>query len=199
MAKLTSNQEKDAVDVVTNTMFSLSFLDTISKVIFGPNRNEITVGAFYDQWLAKTSARDMKIPFNPGIFIAYLFVGLLVTKENWADLLPDKELNNVPSDWGLDGVCCIAPKQPSPKLAYFIRRLRNALGHCNFFFEIPDDLHSVDELHSNVKITFRDQNQRDLSDTFETSLTLIQLEQLIKKFHSIVHTTIANKYGIKKI
>ncbi len=196
MAKLTANQEKDAVDIVTDTMYSLDFLDEISKVIFSPSRNEVTVGEFYDQWLASTMATEMKIPFNLGVFVAYLFVGLLVTKENWTGLIPDEDVDNISLDWGLGGVNYSATKKPL-KLKEFIRCLRNALGHSDFSFELSNNLQSVVGFHNKVIIVFRD--QRDLSNAFEARLTLAQLERLIKKFHSVVHASVEKKYGIEKL
>lgn len=202
MTKIAPEQEKDAVDVVTNTMLSLGFLDDISKVIFSPNRHRISVGEFYDKWLQATGAPELKVPFNLGVFVAYLYCGLLVTKENWYDLLPDTELSNLDPDWGLVGVTCTAPKQPRVTLPHFIRRLRNALGHANLSFSVPkdikylEDIHTrVEHMHKRVALTFRDENPRDPSDTFQATLTLIQLEKLIKKFHSIVHRTVRVKYG----
>ena len=197
MVKMTANQEKDAVDIVTDTLYSISFLEAISKTIFDPNRNNIEVGTFYNQWLEATAAHERKIPFNLGVFSGYLFVGILFTKENWADLIPDEKVEDVSPDWGLVGVSYVSPEHPSPKLKHFIRRLRNALGHASFFFEIPNDLHSIDELHSRINVVFQDQNPKNPSDVFETRLTLTQLKQLIKKFQSLVHKDVANKYGLK--
>ena len=103
--------EKDAIDAVTNTMFSLDFLNEITKVIFSPNGNKVSVGQFYDMWVQSSGAPEDKVPFNLGVFVAYLYCGLLVTRENWYDLLPDTELSNLDPDWGLVGVTCVAPKQ----------------------------------------------------------------------------------------
>ncbi len=44
-------REKNAVDIVTNSMFSLDFLEGITDVIFSEQRDSMTVGHFYDEWL----------------------------------------------------------------------------------------------------------------------------------------------------
>jgi HEPN family protein len=195
MVKLARDKELDTVDIVTNTMFSLSFLDQITSVIFSENRHKITVGQFYDQWLVWTNASEPKVPFNPGIFTAYMYCGLLVTKENWYDLVPNLELAKLDPDWGLAGVICHAPKHPKVTLPYFIRRIRNALGHAHFSFAMPDDI-KVNEIHARAEISFRDQNRNDPADFFETSLTWNQIERLIRQFHSVVYPSVKAKHGI---
>lgn len=80
-------------------------------------------------------------------------------------------------------------------LPYFIRRIRNALGHANFTFSMPDDI-KIEEIHMRSEITFRDENPKDLSDYFETTLTWNQIERLIKQFHTVVYPNVKVKYQI---
>lgn len=191
--KLDLEQEKDAVDIVTNSMFSLSFLSEITKIIFGPDKYNVSVGEFYDKWIEATKASETKIPYSLGSIIGYLYCGLLITKENWFDLLPDQEISALEDDWGLSGVTFDAPKCKKQNIRYLIRRIRNALGHSWFNFNFPPEKLTPENVHQKVSITFHDQDVRDNSDTFEVTLTLSQLQKLVQKLQSIVHTAIRVK------
>ena len=105
----TLDQERDAVDHITECMFSVDFLKSISDAIF-EHRSELTVGQFYDTWFKATgSTRKVLIPFNPGIGLALLYVGILFAKENWFDLVPDVELSKSDPAWGLKNAAVTAP------------------------------------------------------------------------------------------
>ncbi len=193
MSKLDFEREKDAVDVITNSMFALSFLCEISKVIFSGKRDNVTVGQFYDSWLSATKAKDVKIPYNLGAIMGYLFCGLLLTKENWFELVPNDDVSALDQSWGLGGVNWQAPKCKSPTLSYLIRRVRNALGHSLFQFNFPKEQITPENVHDKVSITFKDENQRDPDDTFQVTLTLSQLQKLVKKLQSLVHNYVRSK------
>lgn len=195
MKNVPDENELNTVDIVTNTMFSLGFLDQITHIIFSPHRHKFTVGQFYDQWLASIKVNEPKIPFNPGIFVAYIYCGLLVTKETWYVLVPNIEIDQLNQDWGLGSVTCLSPKQHQITLPYFIRRLRNALGHANFTLGMPDDI-LLTEIHDRSTICFRDDNPKDADDYFETTLTWRQIEKLIKQFHGVIYPSVKDRHEL---
>ena len=186
----TLEEERDTIDFVTDAMFSLSFLEAVNRAVFDPNQSDISLREFYSRWLKLTGAPGPKMPFSLGIFVGYLFCGLLITKENWSDLLPKTAISKLGSEWGLGGVQCTRG-ETDPTLSHFIRRLRNALGHTNIAVtsvpsarELKGDLEKVHDLTS---WKFWDVNQRDVADEFEVTLTMRQLEILIKNFQSVAH------------
>jgi hypothetical protein len=62
---------------------------------------------------------------------------LLITKENWSDLLQKDPSSKLDDAWGLKGVVCGPKGIEDPELPYFIRRLRSSLGHTNFSVKVP--------------------------------------------------------------
>ena len=187
------DEEKNTVDLVTDAMYSMSFLAEISNEIFRNPNATTTVKEFYSAWLRAVGAPQPKIPFSLGCFAGYMYCGLLITKENWSDLIPNEELPNLSADWGLTGVTCTAPQKANPTLQYFIRRMRNSLGHANISVAIFPSVDIQKDIHKMATWTFKDVNPQDHTDTFETTLTMYQIEMLIKKFHSIVHQNVRIK------
>jgi len=185
--------EADAIDLLTDSMFSLDFLKKISDEIFSENRDKISVGQFYDEWLKSTGRKDHKIPFNLGSVLGYIYCGILWAKEKWFDLLPDIKLNDLNEDWGIKGITYISPKNADPNLKYVVRRLRNALGHGNVKIDLPKDVNDKSELMDRTSLEFHDINVRDNNDIFDTSLTLNQLVQFVKKFQSIIHKDVRER------
>jgi hypothetical protein len=188
----TLDQERDAVDHITECMFSVDFLKSISDAIF-EHRSELTVGQFYDTWFKATgSTRKVLIPFNPGVVLALLYVGILFAKENWFDLVPDVELSKSDPAWGLKNAAVTAPTIQNPTLRYTVRRLRNSLGHGTPVFSIPDNIAKA-ELFKKASFSFHDVNMRNASDTFDLTLTLDQLTMLVKHFQSAIHKHVREK------
>ena len=193
MSKLNIEQEKDAVDFVTDSMFSLEFLKDISDVIFSPNRDNLTVGQFYDQWLQMSGDKQPKIPFSLGAILGYIYCGILFTKEHWFDLLPDIEFDKADAEWGFVNTTYVAPQEPNPSLKYAIRRIRNALGHGYVVVDIPKEQMDKSEIMSRVSLQLHDVNTRDPSDTFDITLRLEQFAKFIKKFQNVVHRYVRSK------
>lgn len=193
MCEADLEQEKDAVDFITNCMFSLSFLESISDIIFSSNKNSLTVGQFYDNFLKKSGATKPKIPYNQGAVLGYLYCGILFAKEHWFDLLPDVDLANADPKWGLSGLACIAPKMIKPSLKDTVRRIRNALGHGNVDITVPKDIKDRTELMTRVTIHFHDENMKDSSDTFDIIPNLKQLYEFVKTFQSEIHQHVRSK------
>lgn len=193
MPATTIDREKDAVDLVTNCMITLDFLEQITLAIGDPRGTTIPVGDFYNQWRVQRQLPEHKPPFNLGVLAGYLYCGLLLTGENWQEVIPDERIEDLDAAWGLQDAAFTAPKNMSPKLRYVIRRLRNSLGHANFHFNVPADLDDPRTIHQRVSVTFQDTNARDKADTFDTTLRLEQLECLIKQFQATVHATVRIK------
>lgn len=193
MSKFNTDQERDAVDFVTNSMYSLGFLKDISDVIFSPNRDKLTVGQFYDRWLQASGAKEPKIPFNLGAILGYIYCGVLFTKEHWFDLLPDVDFDKADPEWGFSSTSYVSPQNPNPDLKYVVRRIRNALGHGHVVVDVPKDLEDKAKLMTRVTLRLHDVNMRDASDTFDITLRLQQLAEFIQAFQSIVHQHVRSK------
>ena len=192
MANKTVEHERDAVDLITDCMYSLGYLQSISDATFSDEKNQVTVGQFYAEWLKASGCPRIIIPFNPGIFLAYLYVGILYAKENWFELLPNDAIEHCQDDWGLRGAPINCPKQSSPSIRYAVRRIRNSLGHGHPTVSIPQDI-SKDQMFARISISFHDKSVRDASHTFDIVLTLDQLVRLVKKFQSVVHRHVREK------
>ena len=156
MAKSNLEVEGDWLWLETHCMHSVAFLFDITDAIFSEESYEISVGAFYDEWLKQVGAPRPKItPFNPGVFNAYLYVGILLAKERWFDLLPDEPIDKSEPDWGLHEANVTAPKEPNPTIRYVVRRIRNSLGHARHDVNIAPDF-SPNEILSKVTWSFHD-------------------------------------------
>lgn len=188
--------ERDGVDLLTHAMFSLDFLRAISDSIFSARRNDLAVGRFYDAWLKGTGRTEDLIPFSPGIILGYMYVGILFAKENWFDLLPDIDSVAAGTEWGLEGLRVVAPKEVKPSLKYVVRRIRNALGHGRVVVNVPGKGLSRENMLHAVTVTFQDENQRDPSDKFEAELSLDGIIRFVRKFQSVVHKHVRDKYRI---
>ncbi|MFQ6074735.1 MAG: HEPN family nuclease [Candidatus Bathyarchaeia archaeon] len=76
-----------------------------------------------------------------------------------------------------------------------IRRIRNALAHGNVKVLIPENI-AREDMFKSVCIEFQDVNPRVPSDTFDVTLSLIEIFQFIKKFQGFIHKYVRNKYKI---
>lgn len=193
MIKSGLNEEKDAVDLVTDGMFSLDFLKSITDVIFSEQRNNITVGDFYDEWLRGSGASAHKIPFNLGAIVAYLYCGLVLTKELWEDLVPDEPVSSVTSDWFLSKITFSAPSQRNPSARDILRLIRNSLSHGSIGLNVPKDISDRSQLMQRTSVRFQDANPRGPEDVFDAEANLDTLAHFIKKFHSEIHLYVREK------
>jgi hypothetical protein len=193
MNKLSDDQERNAVDLITDCMYAIDYLIDISNYTFSDKKDTITLGQFYQAWFRKTrSTRKAIIPFNPGIFLGYLYVGILYAKENWFNLLPEDVLSKADPAWGLRDATVSAPKEADPTVKYIVRRIRNSLGHGRPTITIPAGI-KPEELFTKITISFHDVSMSDGADTFDIALTLEQLFKLIKKFQSVIHKFVREK------
>jgi len=189
---ITETEEKNAIDNITNTMFSVAFLKEITDFMFSAGRNELSVGRYYDKW--KASIGQDKTPFSPGIILGELYVAIVYGKEIWFDIIPDTEINAVTTDWGITHVRYMYPINPHPSLRDIIRRLRNALAHSNVKIVIPEGTTNKNMLDT-ISIKFHDEKP-DGTDTFDAELKLNELFRFIQKFQSHVHDHVRSKYNI---
>src|SRR5262249_50213090 len=115
--------EAEAVDSMTHAMLSSSMLLAFSHIAFSERRDELTVGQFFDSFM-KTHQSERFRPFNEGVIRGMLY-WLMFMKENWWDLVPEDDL----AAWGIAPIRMVIPRSPNPSLRYFVRRVRNAMGH----------------------------------------------------------------------
>lgn len=188
-----SEREKDVVDIVTTCMLSISFLKEISNVIFSTDRDKVTVGQFYDEWLSGTNTEWQMVPFNFGIIIGYIYCGILLTKEYFFELLPETEFRESDLSWGITDALYKVPGKSNVSLKYAVRRIRNALGHGSFKIEVPNDMKDKSEIMKRVTLHLHDVNMNDPSDTFDISLTINQLAKFIRSFQATIYSHVNSK------
>lgn len=194
MSKPTEDEEKDAVDNITNAMLSVDFLSEISDSIF-ISRSKPVVD-FYTAWCKKRSLTwGEKIPLHPGIVLGLMYVAIVYGKERWDNIIPNVGIKKVDETWAINHAEFKCPKEPKPALSYVVKRLRNALAHGNVRFIIPKGL-KRDELFNKVKIAFHDEHPNNRADTFDVTLTLSETFKFIKKFQNFIHEHVKKKYGI---
>jgi hypothetical protein len=101
--------ERDALGLVTDCISSLHYLEAITLATFGTQGDELSLRAFYDEYLRENKIPRKIIPFTRGAIIGLLYVGILFTKENWFELLPDDLIQKSDEDWGLREAKVIGP------------------------------------------------------------------------------------------
>ena len=189
-------EERDAVDLMTDSVFAIDFLQMASDDLRhgGPTR----VSELHELVKKRNGRTDRIIPYNLGAVLGFLYVGMLYPKErfDWFDLVPDDPLPNSDPDWGLRKATVIAAKKPCPTVRYCIRRLRNSLGHTSFVYNVPKVLLEGQNVFEAVTIRFRDHNSKDPFDTFEVVLNLVECVKLTAKFRQTVHAHVRKKHGL---
>jgi hypothetical protein len=68
-------QEKLAMDILSSSMYSLSFLKNITVAIFDPNLKSQKIGDFYDHWVRECGFPEDEnhhLPYSLGAIIGYL-------------------------------------------------------------------------------------------------------------------------------
>ncbi len=198
MANISFDQERNAVDIITSAMCSLDFLQGITNVIFGQNPDSVTVEQFYKQWLKKqwlkaSGFKDIKVPFSVGAIIGCLYCGILLAKEHWTHLLPDEDFSSVDVLSGFSNVSFSSPKIERPTLKYIVRRIQNVLGNGRFNVNVPQQMKDRSEIMTKVTIDFHDENLNDPEDTFDITLNLLQVSDLIKILQSAIHQDVRSR------
>jgi hypothetical protein len=195
---VSEKEERDAVDLITDSMFAIDFLQIASRLACSDDGDRTSVKQLYELWRARNQRPERSLPFNPGSILSFLYLGILFPKEksDWFDLVPDDPLPASDPAWGLRTAAVVAPRSPNPTVKYCVRRLRNALGHAAPVYNVPEALPPGENVFEAVTVTFRDENIRHPSDTFEVTLSLFQCLSLAAKFRSVVHQHVRAKYGL---
>lgn len=184
--------EKDTIDLVTESMFSVAFLKDFLDCLHAGQGDNFTVAQFYRQWCREVRPNEEVIPFNLGIITSHLYTGIVLTKERWDTLIPDNSSQEAMAEWSLSGVIVAAPKKLNPSVKYIVRRIRNALGHGNIKIDFPDDA-TREGLLDQVKFELFDINSRDPADTFLAIASINSLLGLIKKLQSVAHANVRSR------
>ena len=192
-----SIKEKTIMDIVTGSIYSLNFLKNITEAIFDSRLQTLPVGEIYEQWHEMFGYPQGVIPYNFGVIIGNLYCGILLAKEQWFDLLPDVELEGSDSDWGFSTATYSSPRNPSPTIKYTFRRIRNALGHGNIYFDFPSgtkkDPKDKADFEKKLTVKFHDVNPRDTTDTFDIDISLLGLLTAIREFHKVAYMHVTGK------
>jgi len=200
---INSIKEKTIMDIVTGSIYSLNFLKNITEAIFDPRLHSLSVGEVYEQWHKMCGYPKGVIPYNFGVIMGSLYCGILLAKEQWFNLLPEDKLEESNSDWGFSSATYYSPQKPSPTIKYTFRRIRNALGHGNIFFDFPSGIkkNSRDKADFEKKLTvkFHDVNPRDANDIFDIEISLLGLLTAIKQFHKTAYIHVTKNNHLKSI
>lgn len=147
-------EERDAVDLMTDSVFGIDFLQMASDDL---RRGGTTrVRELHDLVKKRHGRTDSVIPFNLGAVLGFLYVGILYPRDrfDWFDLVPTDPLPNSDPDWGLHRATVVAPKELIPTVRYCLRRLRNSLGHTSFVYSIPKVMPDGQNLYEAVTVNF---------------------------------------------
>lgn len=195
MAYQDFEDEKNAIDLITDSMFSLDFLKFYTDSLADPSLNQKSVEYLYSFWLGNRHIpiSRPKIPFSMGAILGYLYVGILFAKEGWYGLLPDQALARSAA-WGVDTLIIHNPCDPNIKLPAFARRLRNSLGHGMIKINVPmDGTFTPDNVEETVTVTFKDINPKDQKDIFEATMKISEIEKFIQQFQRLIYHNVASR------
>lgn len=177
------------IDNVNISKQSLDFIDLIGRAIYNVNRDYVYTEHFYKEWIEKMCETEREISVTLESIIGYIYCGLMYTKESMYDFLPNVDLNYEGDIWGIATLSYKIPKCQNPKLRYAIGRIRNSLANRTFRINVPEDIDKEDIL-TNVKITFYDQDTNDEKDTFEMELCIGELANFVRSFTSEIYKNI---------
>jgi hypothetical protein len=100
--------------------------------------------------------------------------------------VPDISLDQSDPIWGLSTYKPICPKAKNLTLRYFVKRIRNSLGH-GYANAIPTENSEGNGIFDKISIQFKDVNQKDSTDTFDVTIKMSDLNIFIRNFQSIIH------------
>ena len=194
MDKADLAHQANVVDFVTNTMLSTHFLINFSVAVHDPIKSQVPIGQFYEAWLKYATPQERKSPFHPGVFLGYLYCGLILTSEHWLSLVPKEEIAKAHA-WGMGA----AHKRitGAADLQDVVRRLRNALAHGRVRVDIPQPLPEGDPLDS-VKIRFHDVSKYAPTNAFDAVLTMNECINLVRAYHQKIYSHVKQQLGEKK-
>ena len=188
MKNISVDEKKNLIDFVTDSMFSMAFLESITDIIFSDKRDQITVGQFYDSWLYDAKTKEKKIPFSLGAFVGYMYCGFTIINENWEKLIPDELITKSGEDWGLKNIKIEYTKKQNITIKFIIKKIRNSLSHGRFTIDIAPDLVNREQSLEKTSFTFIDINPHCDNDKFQVSINMRDITRIIRKIQSVAHT-----------
>ena len=186
--------ERDYIDFMTDMGFSSNLLEAMNIAISKPEWREMPIGTFYGLWMKKNCLGEVISPYNFGVVVAELYCGLVFAKENWIDLLPDENFDDIDDSFGIKTTSYSFPAKAKPKLRDVVRRIRNSLSHSNFKIELPEHREYL-TLFNKAKVLFEDINPRNPQDTFSIELQVEQLKVFYGVYRDLVFKAIVEKDG----
>ena len=101
---------------------------------------------------------------------------------------------NIDETWGIKTTEYNYPQKSKPKFRDIIRRIRNSLGHSNFYIELSNKK-SYPQLFDEAIIHFSDINMNDPTDTFSIALKVSQLKIFYGRFRDAAFKSILEAEG----
>ena len=177
-----------ALQSITNQF--LEFIDSIKK---DKKKLNMSIGEvlnnFYERYEeAEAGYKDNHYFFNQYQLISSLYVYIVLPKEKFFDLIPDKlkistlkknskwGLSNIKIEWGLS--------EEEDSFKHFLRRMRNAISHGNIKFK------------ENLEFTFTDVNKKNKSDYFEVTFSMNEIVSFIR---AIAYWWVTEDIELKKL
>lgn len=177
------------IDNVSISKNSLDFIDSIGRAVYSVDRDYVYTEQLYKEWTERPYETEREIYVTLESIIGYIYCGIMYTKENMYDLLPDIDLNYKGDVWGIATPSYKIPKCHNPKLRYAIRRIRNSFSNRTFRINVPKNICSKDIL-VDTKIFFYDENSDDKDDIFEMELCIGELANFVRAFMSEIYKNI---------
>ena len=185
-----SIDEARAVDSMTHAMLSSSMLLALMDALNDEQRCKMTIRQFFDSFM-KTHQSERFVPFNEGV-IRTIMYWVMFMKENWWDLIPEDDL----SVWHVVPVSMTIPLKSNPTIKYFVRRLRNSMGHNAPAIHVPVGV-TLENMREQVTMKFHDHDVKNPSDTFDVELKLGDAFDLTHRLHAIVLADVAKRHGVE--
>lgn len=186
--------EGDYIDFMTDMGYSANLLEAMSLAISNPEWRTMPIETFYSLWMKKNELKEIISPYNFGVVIAELYCGLVFAKENWIDLLPDIQFDQIDDSLGIKTTEYFFPQKKSPKLRDVVRRIRNSLSHSNFKIELSEN-REYPKLFSDAYVIFEDKNPKNIEDKFLIKLRVNQLKTFYGAYRDLAFKAILEKQG----
>lgn len=184
MSEKPPHRQRDDVDFITNAMLSVAFLELATRWIADGRAKQISLHHFYVAWNEFVSP-EQKMPMSPGIFMGYLYCGLVLAKENWLSLLPDDAGSAKDPRWSLTKARISDSSKTSPSIRHVARRLRNALAHGRVEWEVPAATLNAKTIWDDTILRFRDRGEK--TGSFEAEASMRDISSFVKAFHAEIY------------
>lgn len=135
-----SLSDDQVATIMVQTASNLNLLNTIAEAFKFDNKQLLdqTLAEFFPSWGKMVGYTDGYAPFNTGVILTSLWGLIVLPKERFSNLLPDKLVKDLnQSDWGIIEIDkWNNPDDPDQPLAEaektlknLLPRLRNAISH----------------------------------------------------------------------